>query len=519
MVHNIVQKNVAELKKQKPFKRGHGFLMPVFSLDGNFGIGTMGKSCTEFIDFVSAAGGYMWQVLPFGPIGYSNSPYQCFSAFAGNPYLIDPELLYEEGLLGYDDTENLKSENTGRIDYGYLYNTRKKALYKAFQTFKDKQLNEQDDYNAFLKKASFWLEDYAVFMAIKSHFGNIGRENFKDYKIKTESAVRFVKENLTDEASFIKFLEYEFWHQWKKIKVYASKKNILLVGDIPLYVSNDSADVFAHPELFKLSNDYSPSAVAGVPPDIFSKKGQLWGNPLYNWAAHRENNFKWWSDRIKWQNELFDIIRIDHFIGFSRYYSIDSENKTAENGIWLDGPGIDIIKGIQQKNPNALFIAEDLGLIDKKTEKLLKATGFPGMSIFEFAFDSDSNNKNLPHNIKRNTVSYIGTHDNMTLKGFTESVSPKILKKIENYVGCKNLNDLDNLIIRECFKSQANTLIISLADYMGLDNSARINTPATSNGNWEWRAVNPPYTEIAEKVLNLSKIYGRENKNATNRKL
>lgn len=500
------------MKKQKPFSRSHGVLMPIFSLPSKFGIGTLGDSAKEFIDFLSASSATYWQMLPIGPTGYGNSPYQSFSAFGGNMLFIDPLWLLKKGWLTEDDVCQAFLPNNGKVDYALLFTLRKKLFKKAYEKFLKIALpKDKTDFDLFCLKESHWLDDYAGFMALKSFFDMRGRSDFKSFSLKSAAASAFINKNLAKEKNFAKFLEYLFFTQWQELKAYAGQKNIQLIGDIPLYVSNDSADVWSHPELFLLNDEGEPASVAGVPPDIFSKKGQLWGNPLYNWGEHQTRNFDWWKMRIEHQFKLFDIIRIDHFIGICRYYSIPAAEKTAQNGVWMEGPNKALTDAFMECE-NAKFIAEDLGAITPKVKKLINQTGFPGMSVMQFAFDGDDNS-NLTHNIKANNVVYTGTHDNQTLKGFFASCRIKKRRNARLYLGVKHSKDLPEAVIRECFRCPANIAIIPLWDYLGLDDAARINTPSTLGDNWTWRCETGPSDLLAEKIKALATIYKRENKN------
>lgn len=498
------------LKKQKPFSRGHGLLMPVFSLDSEYGIGTLGKPARRLLDFIARAGGAMWQVLPLGPTGYGNSPYQCFSAFAGNPYLIDPENLYERGLLTGEELAAFRQPNTGRVDYSFLYQTRKKLLFPAFRRFEQCASSEdKTGFEAFCSLSADWLPDYAAFSAIKEQQGMRGREDFSEFCLKSDRAVRYAGQALSESMHFTTFLEYIFFDQWQALKAYATEKGILMVGDMPLYVSSDSADVWANPDLFELDEAGRPTGVAGVPPDPFSADGQLWGNPLYRWNAHRESGYDWWSRRVGWQAKLFDVIRIDHFIGLCRYYRIAAGETTARNGKWMIGPGRGLIAALTQAAGAARFIAEDLGAVTREVRRLMEVAGFPGMRLLQFAFDG-TDNPNLPHRIPQNAVVYPGTHDNQTLAGFFADCPGSVRRNALSYLDIHRSRDLPRAVIRECFKCPADTAIIPMADYLGLDDAARINTPATLGGNWSWRMTDPPTDELAEKIAALAAIYKRE---------
>lgn len=504
---------VSPIKKQKPFKRAHGVLMPIFSLDSPYGIGTIGQPAKDFIDFIALSGGTYWQVLPLGPTGFGDSPYQCFSAFAGNPYFIDPEWLLSKGWLKEKELDDFRCENSGKVDYLSLYKTRKKLLFNAYQGFlKNKSSKHQEKMDEFFSKTAFWLDDYASFMSIKSHFKMCSRESFKEFSLKTDKAVAFTNNFLGEEKNFLIFLEFAFWLGWSELKEYADQKGVQLIGDIPLYVSNDSADTWAHPELFMLDKRGLPTEVAGVPPDMFSKDGQLWGNPLYNWQKHKATDFKWWIERIRWQAELFDIIRIDHFIGICRYYKIGFPAKTAKNGVWCKGPDKELISAINKACPNVKFIAEDLGLVTKEVEKLISRSGFPGMRLMQFGFDQ-TDNPNSPHNIPPNSVVYTGTHDNQTLVGFLSSCSKESLSYIQKYTNTPKKELLPSSIIKECFRCSSNTVIIPYQDYLMLDDTARINTPSTMGNNWCWRTTKAPDIALSKEIAALAAIYQRKREN------
>lgn len=497
------------MKKQKPFPRGHGILMPVFSLSGKYGIGTFGKETTHFLDFLSRAGCNMWQLLPLGPTGYGNSPYQCFSAFAGNSYFLNPEWFFEKGWIDLKLLSRFEVPNTGRVDYSLLYKSRNKLLGEIFSGFeKFASSNQKADFERFKEENEYWLKDYTIFLALKEHFGGCGRSAFPKFKTKSKDAVLFAEENLKERTEFFSFLEFSFNEQWKEIRQYARKKGILLIGDIPLYVSNDSADVWANSSLFQLDNDSNPTAVAGVPPDNFSSSGQLWGNPLYNWENHSGENFSWWKKRISRQGELFDVIRIDHFIGISHYYSIPYGAEDATNGKWLQGPGKELTNAFFEVAGRTKFIAEDLGAVTNEVRRLIKSTGFPGMRLLQFAFDG-SDNPNLLHNIPKNTVVYTGTHDNQTTVGFFNSCTAKIRKNARRYINIKRNRELASGLIRECHKSRANTVIIPLYDYLLMDDTARINTPSTLGDNWVWRILKNPDNMLADEIRAIADIYKR----------
>ena len=486
--------------------------MPIFSLNSNYGIGVMGKEAKKFIDFLSRSGCDMWQILPLGPTGYGNSPYQCFSAFAGNSYFLDPEWFFEKGWIDSDLLKKFESINNGKVDYTVLFNNRKKLFGEIFSGFKRfASSNQKEEIKSFYSENKHWLYDYIMFRAIKEYFGECGRTDFPKYKIKTDEAVTFAEDALCDRMAFFGFLEYAFDAQWKEICSYAKAKGVKLVGDIPIYVSDDSADVWANPHLFSLDKNGIPTSVAGVPPDIFSKNGQLWGNPLYNWEAHKGEKFSWWRSRVSRQSKLFDVIRIDHFIGFCNYYSVPYNAENAVGGEWLEGPGELLTSAIADAAGNTKFIAEDLGHVTPGVKKLIKKTGFPGMKLMQFAFDG-SDNPNMLHNISKNSAVYTGTHDNQTTKGFFASADNNTKKLARIYMNTNQNKFLAQALIKECLKSRANTAIIPLYDYLGLDDSARINLPATFDGNWIWRIKETPSNALADEIYALADIYKRVKK-------
>lgn len=500
------------MKKQKPFRRGHGILMPLFSLNGKYGIGVMGEEAKAFIDFLSRSGCDMWQLLPLGPTGYGNSPYQCFSAFASNSYFLNPRWFFKKGWIDSALLKKFEIPNNGKVDYGALFKNRKELFGEIFSGFKRfASANQKTEIENFYNKNKYWLYDYITFRAIKEHFGERGRSDFPKYKIKTKEAVAFAENNLYERMAYFAFLEYAFDAQWQEIKLYAKEKGILLVGDIPIYVADDSADVWANPRLFNLDEDGMPIAVAGVPPDAFSKSGQLWGNPLYNWDNHIGENFSWWRKRISRQAELFDVLRIDHFIGFCNYYSIPFSSKDAVCGEWLKAPGKLLTSAITKTAGDTKFIAEDLGYVTADVKRLIKKIGFPGMRVMQFAFDG-SDNPNLLHNIPKNSVVYTGTHDNQTTLGFFKSATDEVKNLASAYMNVTKNDFLAKALIKESLKSRANTVIIPLYDFLGLDDSARINRPSTTKDNWNWRIKDIPRDSLADEIYALADLYKRVKK-------
>ena len=402
--------------------RRSGMLLPVASLPSKYGIGTFSKEAYDFVDMLHSAGQKLWQILPLGPTGYGDSPYQSFSTFAGNPYFIDLDQLVGEGLLTEEECNSYDWGNKSNyIDYEKVYLSRFKILRKAY---KRSNIGDSKKFNAYCKKNSWWLDDYALYMSIKdSYDGKPWIEWDEEIRERKEDALLSYKRDLEEEIEFYKYLQYLFSQQWHKLKAYANKKGISIIGDIPIYVSLDSSDTWANPELFQLDKECLPTAVAGCPPDSFCETGQLWGNPLYDWEYHQFTDYEWWIKRIKYSFDLYDIVRIDHFRGFDEYYSIPYGDKTAVNGTWEKGPGIELFKYLRQELGEVDIIAEDLGFLTESVKQLLKDTGYPGMKILQFGFDSREDSDYLPHNYDRNCVVYTGTHDNNTISGWYKEIS------------------------------------------------------------------------------------------------
>ncbi len=501
-----------DFQRQSPFPRRAGVLLPVFSLPSPYGIGTLGKAAFDFLDFLKEAGQAYWQVLPIGPTSYGDSPYQSFSAFAGNPYFIDLSLLKEQGLL--TDKELKKADfglDPAGIDYAKLYENRFSILQKAWEA---SGCSTDPGYIRFCFENSFWLEDYALFMALKELFG--GREWLQwpeGIRLREPNELERYREKLSDRVEFWKYLQFLFDRQWNGVKVYAHQNGVQIIGDLPIYVAMDSADVWAHSELFQLDEGKRPVRVAGVPPDAFSATGQLWGNPLYRWEQMRKDDYAWWRERIRYSARRFDCLRIDHFIGIVRYYSIPAEDDTAQNGQWIPGPGEELIEAIHAAAGGCRIIAEDLGTLTPQVRRVLAGTGFPGMKVLEFAFDSGPGNEHLPCHYDKNLIAYAGTHDNDTLKGFFYSKKPKELTFAMRYLDAKKPKELPAKAIRALFMSSANTVILQAQDLLGLGSEGRINTPSTLGGNWMWRLLPGALTrKTAKKLKRLTKTYGRTGK-------
>ena len=486
-----------------------GVLMPISSLPSRFGIGGFSKEAYDFVDFLAAGGQSLWQILPLGPTGYGDSPYQSFSTFAGSPYYISLDALIEEGLLTEQECESCDyGDNPEYVNYEKIYNTRFKLLRMAFDRA---NILENEEYKSFVEENKEWLKDYAMYMAIKDSKNGIAWIEWdEDIRLrKPEAMVRYEKE-LEDAINFYSYQQYLFATQWAALKAYANKKGVDIVGDIPIYVAFDSADTWANPELFQLDEGNIPTGVAGCPPDAFSATGQLWGNPLYRWDYHEKTGFAWWIRRLAYCFKIYDMVRIDHFRGFDEYWAIPYGDPTAEFGRWEKGPGYALFDAMKKALGNRPVIAEDLGFLTPSVLKLVKKTGYPGMKILQFAFDPREESDYLPHNYPKNCVVYTGTHDNDTVNGWIAALGRKDLAFAKKYIGVKRTSDICSSLIRTALASVADTAIIPLQDYLELGSEARINTPSTLGGNWEWRVAADACTpELSSRMLDLAQTFGR----------
>ena len=492
--------------------RSSGILMPIFSLPSKYGIGGLTKEAYDFVDFLSDAKQKYWQILPLGPTGYGDSPYQSFSTFAGNPYFIDLDELVKDGLLTEDECARYDASGDDEyIDYERVYFNRFDLLRIAYER---SNIRNNNLFCEFIHDNAYWLDDYALFMAVKREFGGKAWIEWdKDIRVRTPEALERYKRELWDEIDFFKFQQYYFSKQWKALKHYANDKGIEIVGDIPIYVAFDSSDAWSHPELFELDNENIPIKVAGCPPDPFAITGQLWGNPLYEWEYHKNTGYDWWVKRIGYCFDLYDVVRIDHFRGFDEYYAIPYGDPTAENGEWKKGPGYDFFATINEKLGAKKIIAEDLGFLTDSVRDLVKQTGYPGMKVLHFAFDSSPHNEYLPHMIGHNSVIYTGTHDNETSRGWylrNCEEDKRTAKYFDDYTGNDFVDTAAMAMIRLAMSSVADTCIIMMQDYLNLGNEARINKPSTLGNNWGWRmekdALDPL---LAEEIANLTYVYGR----------
>ena len=491
--------------------RRSGVLMPISSLPGEYGIGTFSKEAYDFVDFLEASGQKLWQILPLGPTGYGDSPYQAFSTFAGNPYFIDLQKLIDEGLLTKEECDALDwGGNAEYVDYSNLYASKFKALRLAFSRV---NIIEDSKFWEFLTRNLDWVSNYALYMTVKNVNGGVCWTEWpEDIRLRKESAIEEYKAKYKDEILFYEYLQYLFAKQWNALKKYANTKGIKIVGDVPIYVSFDSADLWANPELFQLDEKNVPLAVAGVPPDAFSKTGQLWGNPLYRWDYHEKTGYAWWIKRMKHCYKLYDVVRVDHFRGFEAYYSVPAQDKTAERGVWKKGPGLDLFKAIEAELGKKEIIAEDLGFLTPEVLKMLEESGYPGMKVLQFAFYKDSDSAYLLQNHVKNSVVYTGTHDNQTTLGWYQTLTKEDREFLEEYTGITSWKNACSVMIRFAMMSVCDTCVVPMQDYLELDDRARINEPGSLGNNWKWRMkkdVTEQYKELSERIYKLTKMYGR----------
>ncbi|SET65340.1 4-alpha-glucanotransferase [[Clostridium] polysaccharolyticum] len=486
-------------------ERGAGILLPISSLPSPYGIGTLGESAFLFVRQLKEAGQKYWQVLPVGPTSYGDSPYQSFSAFAGNPYFIDLDLLKKEGLIEDAELQELHTLDKEYISYETLWEERFPILKKAYTRF-----GITDEFEQFRKTQQFWLEDYALFMACKEHFGQKSWLEWEDsIRYRTKEGLENYTELLTNEINFWMFIQFTFYKQWKALKEYANSLGIKIIGDIPIYVAMDSADIWMNPKDFQMNEEGEPTCVAGCPPDAFSEDGQKWGNPLYDWKAMEENHFSWWRKRMKASAERYDIIRIDHFIGIVRYYVIPIE-QTAKEGWYEKGPGEKLIQAIKESIGNARIIAEDLGVLTDEVKLLLEKSGFPGMKVLEFAFENNPDNMYLPHNYIENCVVYGGTHDNDTLSSYFEKLNETARKHAILYCGATGLEDIVEKAMEMLYRSVADVVILQMQDILQKGNAARMNLPSTLGQNWKWRLQEGEFAEEMQlKLRELAEVFGR----------
>ena len=504
------------------FPRASGVLLHLTSLPSEFGIGDLGSAAYKFVDFLASAGQTYWQILPLGPTGYGDSPYQSFSAFAGNTNLIAPQKLVEDGFLTEWEINRKPDFPIGRVDFGKLYDWKNWILGLAYERFSSVTRPElRYEFEEFCQSETAWLEDFALFRALKKSKDHQSWQEWEaPLKLRDETALAEAQRDLFEAVQEQKFQQWLFFRQWKNLKDYCRSKNIKIVGDVPIFISLDSADVWCNPSQFKLNEDGSPQVVAGVPPDFFSKTGQLWGNPIYNWEQMLNDNFRWWIDRVKAILKMVDIVRVDHFRGFAAAWEVPGGDKTAQRGNWVGVPGGELFDALKNAIGDLPFWAEDLGVITPDVEELRDRFGFPGMRILQYGFSGDPHNRDLPHNYVKNSVAYTGTHDNDTVVGWFNSQAGKQTTDDRSQMSrehyfCLNYLKSDGLeihwdFIRAVWESVADTAITPMQDLLGLDNQARMNLPASKSGNWSWQCVNDDFSdEIASRLRELTEIYGR----------
>ena len=490
-------------------KRSSGVLLPVASLPSKYGIGCFDRCAYDFVDQLVKAGQSYWQILPMGPTGYGDSPYQAFSTFAGNPYFISPDDLVKKGYLTENDCIRAAEGTSGKeVHYDVLFQKRLGLLRKAYA---NSSIEADVSYQAFVQENSEWLADYALFMAIKDNKSGKSYLEWEDaIRLRSPEAMVSYRNRLLEDVNFYQFVQYEFYTQWAALKKYANDKGISIIGDIPIYVALDSADTWAHPELFQFDENGLPTAVAGCPPDAFSATGQLWGNPLYRWDVHKNQGYSWWISRIKTCYELYDMLRIDHFRGFAGYYAIPYGDKTAENGRWRTGPGYALFAAVKKELGSPRIIAEDLGFLTDDVRALLKECAYPGMKVLEFAFDSRDGGDYRPHSYPTNCIAYTGTHDNEPVDGWFETALPDDIERAIQYLNLTKEEGMNWGMMRGIWSSVADLAVVQAQDVLGLGHEARMNTPATLGGNWCWRALPGAFTpELAQKLHDAMELYGR----------
>ena len=487
-------------------KRSSGILLPIFSLPSPYGIGTLGKAAYDFIDFLKKAGQSYWQILPLGPTSYGDSPYQCLSSFAGNPYFIDLDTLIEDGLLTTDDVKGLDGA-VADIDYAQIYHTRFAVLKKAA---KAGLKSGREKVARFAQENREWLDDFALYTALKQHFGMKAWYEWPEpVRTGDQAALNGYRQQLKEDIDEIVYIQYLFYHQWDQLRDYAHKSGVRIIGDMPIYVAYDSADVWSNPRFFKLHEDGSPKCVAGVPPDAFSADGQLWGNPIYDWDALEQDGYGFWIRRIGAATRFYDVIRIDHFRGIESYWEIPAGAKTAKEGRWVKGPGIDFVKMITSWFYGTEFIAEDLGILTPEVKDMLAESGLPGMKVLEFAFEpQQGGSAYLPHKYEENCVCYIGTHDNDTLLGWYRHSPKRPIRFAKEYLAAGE--DFADSVMRAGMRSKAVLFIAQMQDWLSLSSEARTNTPGTAAGNWRYRMQRGAATAaLARKIKKITTTYNR----------
>ena len=484
--------------------------MPISALPSPYGIGTLGQEAYDFVDFLAASQHFWWQLLPVGPTSYGDSPYQSFSAYAGNPYFVDLVTLKNDGLVTQDELNSVDwGSDPTRVDYKTIYDNRFVLLEKALQRG---WAQDEKAVLAFAKENAGWLEDYVLFMALKRRFGMVAWTEWPDEDIRLHrpAAVERYRRELAEDIRLFTYIQYLFYQQWDRLRTYAHSKGVGIIGDMPIYVAMDSADVWAEPGSFQLDERNVPIEVSGCPPDSFSADGQLWGNPLYNWDVMKRDGYGWWIRRIAGAARLYDVLRIDHFRGLESYWAVPYGAKTAKDGRWVKGPGMDLMRVLISWFPNIRFIAEDLGFLTPEVHQLLKDSGLPGMKVLEFAFDSREPSNYLPHTYDSNCVCYAGTHDNPPILLWKEEADAADIDMAVRYLGLNEQEGFHWGILRGGMSSVADLFVAQMQDYLGLGAGARMNVPGVLGGNWQWRMKKGQLDEaLAEKLAGMARIYGR----------
>ena len=491
-------------------ERSSGILLPVSALPSPYGIGSFGRAAFDFIDFLSEAGQRWWQILPLTPVAFGNSPYQSPSAYAGNPYYIDIDSLIEDGLLSKQEVGKISwGKDAAAVDYDILRKHRVPLLEKAADRLLEREKNNVEAFAA----ENAWLGDYALFTALQKKYNGASWQEWPDesLRMREPSALEAARAELADEIARCEAIQYLFFKQWERVRAYAREKEVRILGDMALYVALDSADVWSEPAAFLLDEKNVPLEVAGVPPDYFSEEGQLWGNPLYNYEEMKKTGYGWWIRRVDGLRRLYDAIRIDHFRGLASFWAVPANEKTAKNGRWVQGPGMDLLGPVMGWFPDIEFIAEDLGILTPDVHELMEQAGLPGMKVLEFAFSANEESSYLPHAYKNtNCVCYAGTHDNDTLLGWKKSAPKADIQKAVSYLGINETEGFVRGILRGGMSSVADLFVAQMQDYLELDSSARMNTPGTVGGNWQWRLKKEQLTKkLAARIAAMTKLYGR----------
>lgn len=489
-------------------ERSSGVLMPMSSLPSPYGIGTMGKSAYRFVDFLAAAGQKYWQLLPLGPTSYGDSPYQSFSTFAGNPYFVDLDLLIKDGLLKPSEVKNRDwGADPARVDYGKVYESRFAVLRLAYARGAERFAQELEKF----RQENAWLKNYALFMAIKSSQGMKAWTEWPEpLRLRRPEALQKAREELKDEIGFYEFVQFLFFRQWEALRRYALEKGVRFIGDVPIYVALDSADLWSEPQFFQLDDQNIPTEVAGVPPDAFTEDGQLWGNPLYDWDAMKRDGYGWWIRRIDGARKLYDVIRIDHFRGFESYWAVPYGDTTAKRGVWKPGPGMGLVGVLNSWFSDLSFIAEDLGYSTPEVRQLLKDSGLPGMRILQFAFDAHGDSDYLPHNGTVNSTCYVGTHDNETVQGWLKWADKASIRYARRYMHITDDEGWNWGMIRTGMATPSRLFVVQMQDLLELGRDSRMNSPGTSSGNWQWRMLPDAIDRaLTKKLKEYTETYRR----------